>query len=219
MKRLKIFLSSVFILIFMFNLSFTSFAAGSAVYSGDSGKFIFAPGSEHSPTDMFTEFKDVMPGDLIGQKIVIRNDASYKKKIKVYMRSLGATENEEFLNQLHLYVKKLDDTLMFDAAADESAQLTDWVELGTLYSGGEVTLDLLLEVPTSLDNTNQSLIGKLDWEFMVEEYNIEPTDPKPPETGDDSNVVLWISIASVSAILIIILIIISKRRNREEDAN
>lgn len=189
------------------------------MYSGDSGKFIFAPGSEHSPTDMFTEFKDVMPGDLIGQKIVVKNDASYKKKIKVYMRSLGATENEEFLKQLHLYVKKLDDTLMFDAASNESAQLTDWVELGTLYSGGEVTLDLLLEVPTSLDNTNQSLIGKLDWEFMVEEYDIEPTDPKPPETGDDSNVVLWISIASVSAVLIIILIIISKRRNREEDAN
>ena len=201
----------------------TVFAAdGKVTYSGNAGNFVFEPGSEHSLTDLFPNFKGVMPGDTLTQKITVKNDADNKVKVKIYMRSLGAHEDSvEFLSQLGLKVSKSEENkmaYMFDAAANETAQLTDWVCLGTLYSGGEVNLDVTLNVPTSLDNEFQNKIGYLDWEFMIEEFPIEEGDPKPPQTGDNSNMGLWFTIMICSLIMMIILLVWRKKDKEDEES-
>lgn len=198
----------------------TAFAAdGNVTYSGDAGEFIFAPGSEYSPTDLFPNFKDVMPGDSITQRITVKNDASRKVKVKIYVRSLGAQPgSEEFLSKLHLRVEKSSDNdmaYMFDAAANETAQLTQWVCLGTLYSGGKVNLNVILDVPVELDNQYQQQIGYLDWQFKIEEYAIEPTDPEPPKTGDETKLWLWGGLMVVSLCGLIIFLPLRKRRKEE----
>lgn len=214
MKRLFSFLLTVILLC---SLHITAYAAeGRVTYSGNSGNFIFKPGSEHSPTDLFDNFKGVMPGDTLTQKITVKNNADNKVKVKIYMRSLGAHEDSaEFLSKLGLRVAKSEENemaYMFDAAANETAQLGHWVCLGTLYSGGEVNLDVLLNVPTELDNKFQDQIGFLDWEFRVEEYPIEPEDPKAPQTSDNSNAALWFALAFSSFLMLIILLIWRKRK-------
>ena len=190
-------------------------ADGKVTYSGNAGNFVFEPGSEHSLTDLFPNFKGVMPGDTVTQKITVKNDADNKVKVKIYMRSLGAHENSvEFLSQLGLKVSKSEENkmaYMFDAAANETAQLTDWVCLGTLYSGGEVNLDVTLNVPVELPNEFQNKIGYLDWEFMIEEFPVEPDDPQAPQTGDNSNIGLWIEIMLCSLFMIIILLFWRKK--------
>ena len=201
----------------------TVFAAdGKVTYSGNAGNFVFEPGSEHSLTDLFPNFKGVMPGDTLTQNITVKNDADNKVKVKIYMRSLGAHEDSvEFLSQLGLKVSKSEENkmaYMFDAAANETAQLTDWVCLGTLYSGGEVNLDVTLNVPTSLDNEFQNKIGYLDWEFMIEEFPIEEGDPKPPQTGDNSNMGLWFTIMICSLIMMIILLVWRKKDKEDEES-
>lgn len=192
-------------------------ASGNITYSGDAGKFIFEPGSEYSPTDLFPDLKDVMPGDSIEQHIFLRNRGSYKVKIKVYIRALGAHEDSvDFLSQLNLRVAMGEETVMFDAAADQTAQLTDWVCLGTLFSGGEVDLRVILDVPVTLDNTYSQQIGYLDWEFMIEEFPVEDTDPDIPDTGDDSGLLLYGGMFAGSALIFLILLV-TRRKKKEEN--
>lgn len=218
MKKLLILLT---VLALVLSLPFSANAEGGTVtYEKDAGDFVFAPGSEHSLTDLFTEFKDVMPGDTLKQKITVKNDASKKVKVNIYIRSLGAhKDSKDFLSKLKLRVNLSEDNgmgYMFDSTADSKGQLEDWMCLGTLYSGGEVNLDVMLDVPVELDNTYKNQIGLLDWEFKVEEFNIEPTDPKPPQTGDDSGLVLSAAVAMISVMAIFILVL-TKRKNKQNE--
>ena len=208
------------ICVILMSCAMPAFAAnGNVTYSDDSGRFVFAPGSDYSPTDLFPEFKDVMPGDSITQQITVKNDSSNKVKVKIYLRALGAHEDsEDFLSKLHLRVKKSGNNTMaymFDAAADETAQLSEWVCLGTLYSGGKVNLDVILDVPVELDNTYQKQIGYLDWEFKVVEYPIDPSDPDLPQTGDNSQIIFWIGMMAVSFSMLLILIVARKKKEEE----
>lgn len=207
MKRI---IRVVFALIMMI-VTFTAKAAeGNVIYSGDAGEFIFAPGSEHSLTDLFPNFKDVMPGDTLTQKIVVKNNA--KKSVKISMRALGAHEDsEDFLSKLNLYVEKVTDTPLFEAPSDQTAQLTDWREIGVLTSGGEAELMVGLQVPTSLDNNYKKSIGYLDWEFKVEEI-----DDGGTQTGDTAEGWMWLAGLGCSAVLVVIILTVRKRSNEDE---
>ena len=200
-------------LVMVFGLCTTVYAAGSVTYDGDANKFIFAPGTKDSPNSLFENFQNVMPGDTLTEQILIKNDTSNKVKIKVYMRSLGAQENtDDFLSQMNLTVEQKDDSILFAAPANETAQLTDWVYLGTVYSGGEIILDVTLEVPITMGNNYQNKIGYIDWEFKVEELPVEPSDPSIPQTGDTSNVYLYMGLMIASFIAFILLRIVNKRK-------
>lgn len=212
MKRFITFLCVLGILL---SMAVTVAAAGSVTYVGGAEKFIFAPGSDHSPTDLFSDLKNVMPGNSITQQVQINNKVSNGVKIKLYMRSLGAQEGtDEFLSQMKLTVKQAGDSIMFAAPANETAQLTDWVYLGTIYSGGEITLDVTLDVPITMGNAFQNQIGYIDWEFKIEELPIEPDDPRPPQTGDTSNIYLYAGMTLLSLLAMVILLFAEKEKKQ-----
>ena len=203
-------------LLLLLQLSVSALAAGTVTYDGNAREFIFLPGSVYSPEDLFSDFKNVMPGDTITQQIQIRNDESNKVKIKVYMRSLGAQDNTAaFLSQMNLTVQQKDDSILFAAPANETAQLTDWVYLGTVYSGGEITLDVTLEVPASMGNDYQHALGYVDWQFKIEELPIEPTDPQTPQTGDDFNLWLCVGLMAGSLVAIAVLVLVNIKTKKK----
>ena len=163
-----------------------------------------------------------MPGDELHQQITVKNEASKEVKVKIYIRALGAVEGaEEFLSQLGLTVQTSENNTMaymFDAMANETGEMTDWVCLGTLYSGGEVNLDVTLTVPVELGNEFQNAVGALEWEFMVEEYAVSPDDPQPPATGEERNLDLWL-LGSAVSLLAIVVLLVWHRKDRKTSEN
>lgn len=212
MKKYAKLFSLLWVLLLMMNLSISAFADGSVSYDGNAKKFIFAPGTSHSPTNLFDNFQNMMPGDVCTEQILIKNDKSNNVKIKVYIRSLGAQEDTNaFLSQLNLTVQQNEDSILFDAPADQTAQLTDWVYLGTVYSGGEIILDVTLEVPITMGNEFQNNTGYIDWEFKIEELSVESTDPQPPQTGDTFN--LYVNMLIISLVGLTVLLVICKQKH------
>ena len=205
--------SLLLIVVLVMNLSVFAYADGSVTYDENAEKFIFSPGTSQSPTSLFEDFQNVMPGDIRTEQILIKNDQSNNVKIKIYLRSLGAQEQTNaFLSQMNLTVQQNGESILFDAPADQTAQLTDWVYLGTVYSGGEITLDITLEVPITMGNEFQDNIGYIDWEFKIEELSVEPTDPQPPKTGD--TFYLYVNTLVISLIGIIVVLVIGKRQQK-----
>ena len=89
MKRTFSKISSLLLaLIMVFSMSVTAFAADSTItFKGLQEGFEAQPGSEYTDTDLFDNFKDVMPGDQLTETIQIRNEAADCDYIKVYMTS------------------------------------------------------------------------------------------------------------------------------------
>ena len=215
MKKFAKLCSLMLALALLVALSAPAFAEGRVTYSGSTRQFIFSPGSSLSPTDLFS-FKDVMPGDTLTERIVVKNDTFYGVKINVYMRSLGAQlGTEDFLSQLELSVNAVNGAEMFKAPADQTAQLTNWTLIGTIYSGGEVALDLNLKVPITLGNDYQNQVGYIDWEFLVEELPISPYDPTIPKTGDSTPIVMLAVVLMASAAALVWMVSSKRKANQQ----
>lgn len=208
MKKLAKICALLAVLTLLLSLGTAAFADGSVSYDANADQFIFAPGSTYSPTSLFGNFQNVMPGDTLTDRILVRNNTVSGIKLNIYLRSKGAQNNTEaLLSQLKLTVKQADSSILFEAPADETAQLSDWVYLGTVYPGAKITLDLSLEVPITLGDEFQNSVGYIDWEFKVDEIPI-----KGVQTGDSGEIFLYSGLTLLSLAAIALLLPAAKRR-------
>ncbi len=163
----------------------------------DDGRVIeFSPGSSYTQTDMFSEFKNVMPGDTISEDILVRDDCDDCEYIKVYLRALAhdsvsrqlssgvaaAGENvasmSDFLSKLTLTVYD-GDVQIYRSHPDLPGGLNENVYLGTIRKNEHLDLRVVLEVPLELDERYMDREGEVDWVFVAEEYDGTETDPTP----------------------------------------
>lgn len=191
---------------------------GHVTYDGNAREFVFAPGSSYSPTDLFPDLKGVMPGDTRTQNITVKNDSTKNVRANIYLRSEYADDqSRDFLSQLQFTLNVGNNNgqaYMFSPAGTLTPDNDGWVLLGTLYSGGEVDLSLLLTVPTDLDNQYMDRIGTVDWTFKVEELDVTPSDPQPPpKTGEAQTWPILLGIAA-AALTVIFAVTVGTQRRR-----
>lgn len=203
-------------LLMLLSATVTAFAAESSV-TFESGKVIACePGSVYTDTDLFDNFKGVMPGDTRSEEITIQNQSNDCDYIKVYMRAVlhdetgnpisermlaelrsderrgTASELEymyDFLSQLSMTVQS-EGKVLYDASPDELDGFSENVYLGTLRKGESARLDVQLNVPIDMDNEYANRIGEVEWMFVVEGFDdpVDPTDPiQPVEPADPIN--------------------------------
>lgn len=179
-----------FILMLLLVMSFvtTAFAADSSItFTGFSSGFEFQPGSEYTETDLFQNFKNVMPGDTVTETITFTNSATDCDFVNLYMRAEAHDETDnplspnvaeketvatmtEFLSKLSMKVWNGTE-LIYDASPDQLDGLKSNKLLGTFRTGETATLKVELTVPIDLGNEYANRVGEVDWIFHVEAYN------------------------------------------------
>lgn len=198
---------SLLLALFMFiSFSVMTYAAKSGV-TFENGKLIaFEPGSVYTDTDLFDNFKDVMPGDVRTEEITIQNNTKDCDYIKVYLRAIihdetgnpisekvldelqtdgrreAASELEymhDFLSQLSMKVRN-GSTLIYEEFSDKQDGLAENVYLGSIRKGKTLKLNVELDVPIEMGNEYSSRIGEVDWAFVIEGFD----DPMPPPEDD-----------------------------------
>ena len=90
MKKLtKTLLSLTVCCVLLLTTTLPAQAANSNVtYTGQAEKFIFTPGTEYSPTDLFPNFKDLMPGDTVKETITVTNMAGDCDYVEIYLKAV-----------------------------------------------------------------------------------------------------------------------------------
>ena len=165
----------------------------------DGFEFTVDDGTQMTDTDLFSSFKDVMPGDTLEQKITIINSCTSCDYVKVYLQAIPHDENNlpvaealkevnleemtRFLNQMTLTVEN-NGKEIFNGTADKLDGLKNPVLLGTFDHGDAATLKVKLSVDRNLTSEEfADRIGEIDWQFSVEKLNYShETDDKDDET-------------------------------------
>ena len=189
--------------------------ASSVTYVNRDELFDFKPGSVYEVTDLFENFKNVMPGDVLEEQITVQNSSGGQVRIWMQCKydSYVTTNAKDFLDQLKLTVESGDETI-FEAAANEKAQLSQPLLLGTFRTNGKVELTVKLEVPVDLGSEYMGQVGVVPWTFLIEE--IEATDDTP-DTGDWFQTWVWAGIAATLMAAIAWIVIVMRRRTAEEE--
>ncbi|MCI6999226.1 MAG: LPXTG cell wall anchor domain-containing protein [Clostridiales bacterium] len=189
-RTMRALFSLVLTLVLVVALATPAFAATASItYKGQKDQFVFDPS-----TDLFRNFKGVMPGDTLEQSITFTNKSTDSNYVKLYVRAVAHdtsnpltkpvkdNENipsmEDFLSQLDMEVycgKKQ----IFKASPDELGGMKNKVLLGTFKKNASATLTVKLNVPIELGNEYANRMGEVDWIFTVEAFK------GTPSTSDD----------------------------------
>ena len=225
-KTLKTISALALALVLLLGMGATAFAESKVTYEGGAEKFVFLPGSEYTETDLFENFKGVMPGDVITQEITVQNNNSKAEKVKIYLRAVLHDEEgnplseevaksedvvsmQDFLSQLSMTVKQ-GDKVLFSASPDELDGLEKNVLLGTFPGKSYTKLVVELTVPIELGNEYANRVGEVDWVFTAEEVKKDAG----PQTGDDSSLLLWAAVMTVSFLAAAVVILSIRSKNR-----
>ena len=229
-------LSLLLALVMLLSLSVTAFAdAPNVNYTGgtNNGKFVFtANTTQYTDTDMFANFKNMMPGDSRTQEITLKNSLTGYTKAVISFVAVPHTDSsgdnapkykghhepftpeelaemQRFLDNFTLVIRKGDTELWSGSANIGGPEEDNWIELLELRRGESATLNVEIYADIEMNNDFKNHVGEVDWKFRAVEIPYEPTEPR---TGDASQIWLYAAICLVSAAAIVGILVIKKKK-------
>lgn len=168
------------------SLSVPAFAS-SVTFEGKSKGFALDGHNQLTATDLFGNFKNLMPGDSVSETITIQNVARDCDYIKLYIRAVphgsgnglsgevaeiedSVASMQDFLSRLYMEVYQGSNRI-YSGSPDELDGFRDNVYLGRYKKNQGTTLTVTLNVPADLDNEYAFRAGEVDWVFTVECYD------------------------------------------------
>lgn len=155
----------------------------SVTYAGRAEEFVFIPES----TDLFDNFKEVVPGDTRSQRITVRNTST--RTVEIFLRA-EAVEAQfiDFLRDLTLSVTVEPNSSWYNSSAADmgTTGMTTNRSLGRFGRGADLDITVNLSVPITWSNQFQGGYGEVVWVFTVIEEDpfLPPVIPPvtPPYT-------------------------------------
>jgi len=200
MKKKGILLLGLSILIIAFsgiklNQSYSSLPT--IYYDGQEKEFTYFNTND---TDLFSNLKEMMPGDVREQEILLKVD-NIKKNTKLFLNV-----NEKSDNEISEFIKLYIDN-------KELKESEEYIELGTFSKDANFILKVVLQLPKELGNEIEDLEYNIDWNILVQEESGDLLEV--PQTYDNSNIIIYIILCIVSIIAMLYsMIILIKTRNK-----
>ena len=157
-KSMKKLLSLVMVIAALAALTVPALAADAVVSrQGTNGLVIETTGSGYTDTDLFGNFKNVMPGDELTEDITIKTNVSGFDYVKLYIRAEAHDEEGNPLTYSEPF---------------ENEDGHDQADIDGVRDETVVTM-AVLTVPAGLGNEYAYRVGEVDWVFTVEGFNNE----------------------------------------------
>ena len=135
-----------------------------------------------------------MPGDVRTQEISLQAE-NLTGDASIWLKADCDDDAAQILDSLTLSVYA-DGRLIASDPAGSGGQLGSGVQLYEFTDNRSVPLRVELSVPTEAGNELADVQEHLQWIFTVQDAS--GTDVVPPQTGENSNVILWVCLLLLS---------------------
>ena len=154
--------------------------ASSVTYRNQAELFVFVPNS----TDLFENFKGLMPGDTRTQEIFLRNDSS--QFVDFFLKINPVKEEDEALLREMTLVIREEGEEIFREPLNERGSFENYVKIKELFPESAFSWDLTLEVSKDMGNEFMGKEAEVEWIIMIEEIEEEDVEPLPlPEEPEE----------------------------------
>ena len=156
------------------------------------------------------EAGNMLPGDVETQYFCVR--AYHDADITLFFKADVTDQTKSLGDVLHIRVTHLETGKVLCDAPFAEIDGKEFSELLTANAQGETDAYYQIDVSldTSVGNEYQAAMLKADFEWYVEDEG----GLTPPQTGDTTNLTLWITLAA-SSLLLILLLLLTRRRKEE----
>ena len=153
---------------------------------------IINDGVKVGETDLFANFKNIVPGDVLTQEIKLSNASDYDYIIVSMKAVLHDEENNpvikevsdsdkwksyeamnNFLSQLTMEVVSPEGEVIFSSKPNELGGLAEFVKLGRINKEESKNITAKLTVPIEMGNEFASMIGEIDWIFHIDAFDVK----------------------------------------------